>query len=41
MFTYLAKHHLEQAWYLGQSLPQDEIKLKSASLLAKSVLDHK
>lgn len=31
----LAKHHLEQAWYLGQNVSQDEIKLKSASLLAR------
>jgi hypothetical protein len=34
---FVAKHHLEQAWYLGQSLKQEEIKFKSASLLARLV----
>jgi hypothetical protein len=35
MFVISAKNHLEQAWYLGQNLPQEEIKLKSASILAR------
>jgi len=31
----LAKHHLEQAWYQGQNVQPDEIKLQAASTLAK------